>query len=449
MGSAGLTGEIISAVLGILDIIAKDGVSGIITGLQDTILGAVEKILDDVLSGDIIVNPIKNALNHVGNIVNTLTFGGFNSIFGSNAKEVAETTNRLTESNERLKGAVDNLKDEMSKSGGWKAIDSAKQAKEDQEKINRQTLDILKAQMGYHGAHHSNAYYWGLGSEDYASLNKTLADYAKKTGKTASTVSNLTDIYGLTPEEMDYIRTYNIEMWEKMLDQGKYDKGEYWENYADLAGELEEITESLKETLTQTSFDSLRSSFIDALMDMNKSAEDFANDFSKYMMRAILNARISDLLDKDMQDFYNKWAEYAESDNELTAAEQEELSNRWQELTQKGLELRDQIAGFTGYEGDGESTSGMSKEIKGVTEDTANQLGSYLNSIRQDVSVKRMLQEKFFNDDFPKMSVIAQAQLQQLNAIARNTERNAQSTEEILDLFNMVVDKGGRNVRMH
>ena len=60
-----------------------------------------------------------------------------------------------------------------------------------------------------------------------------------------------------------------------------------------------------------------------------------------------------------------------------------------------------------------------------------------------------MLQEKFFNDDFPKMSVIAQAQLQQLNAIARNTERNAQSTEEILDLFNMVVDKGGRNVRMH
>lgn len=448
LGSAGLTGEIISAVLGILDIIAKDGVSGIITGLQDTILGAVEKILDDVLSGDIIVNPIKNALNHVGNIVNTLTFGGFNSIFGSNAKEVAETTNRLTESNERLKGAVDNLKDEMSKSGGWKAIDSAKQAKEDQEKINRQTLDILKAQMGYYGAHHSNAYYWGLGSGDYASLNKTLADYAKKTGKTASTVSNLTDIYGLTPEEMDYIRTYNIEMWEKMLDQGKYDKGEYWENYADLAGELEEITESLKETLTQTSFDSLRSSFIDALMDMNKSAEDFANDFSKYMMRAILNARISDLLDKDMQDFYNKWAEYAESDNELTAAEQEELSKRWQELTQKGLELRDQIAGFTGYEGDGESTSGMSKGIKGVTEDTANKVGSYLNSIRQDVSVKRMLQEKFFNDDFPKMSVIAQAQLQQLNAIARNTERNAQFAEEMRDLFNTVVDKAGRFVRI-
>lgn len=462
----------------ILEVVAaiKNFVTGIINSISEilelrwiddlinSILEAIGNLIDTIFDlpeniykvlESIIVKGIGGLLNTViGRLGNIFSFGALSSkgpaewFMNSNAEEVAETTDRLTKSNERLTSAVDNLKDEMSKSGGWKAIDSAKQAKEDQEKINKQTLDILKAQMGYHGAHHSNAYYWGLGSEDYASLNKTLADYAKKAGKTASTVSNLTDIYGLTPEEMDYIRTYNIEMWEKMLDQGKYDKGEYWENYADLAGELEEITESLKETLTQTSFDSLRSSFIDALMDMNKSAEDFANDFSKYMMRAILNARISDLLDKDMQDFYNKWAEYAESDNELTAAEQEELSKRWQELTQKGLELRDQIAGFTGYEGDGESTSGMSKGIKGVTEDTANKVGSYLNSIRQDVSVKRMLQEKFFNEEFPKMSVLAQAQLQQLNAIARNTERNAQFAEEMRDLFNTVVDKAGRFVRI-
>lgn len=408
-----------------------------IGNLIDTIFDLPENIYKVLES--IIVKGIGGLLNTViGRLGNIFSFGALSSkgpaewFMNSNAEEVAEATERLTDSNERLKSAVDNLKDEMSKSGGWKAIDSAKQAKEDQEKINKQTLEILKTQMGYHGAHHSNAYYWALGLEDYASINKTLADYAKKNGKKASTVSNLTDIYGLTPEEMDYIRTYNIEMWEKMLDQGKYDKGEYWENYADLAGELEEITESLKETLTQTSFDSLRSSFIDALMDMDKSAEDFANDFSKYMMRAILNARISDLLDKDMQDFYNKWAEYAESDNELTSAEQESLSNMWQELTRKGLELRDQIAGFTGYKGDGESTSGMSKVIKEVTEDTVNIVASYLNGIRQDVSVKRMLQEKFFNEEFPKMNAIAQAQLQQLNAIAESTRRTAESNDAIL-----------------
>ena len=74
----------------------------------------------------------------------------------------------------------------------------------------------------------------------------------------------------------------------------------------------------------------------------------------------------------------------------------------------------------------------MSKEIQGTTEDTANLLGSYLNAMRQDVSVKRMLQEKFFNDDFPEMSVIAQAQLRQLNAIEESTRRTAESNEAIL-----------------
>ena len=55
-----------------------------------------------------------------------------------------------------------------------------------------------------------------------------------------------------------------------------------------------------------------------------------------------------------------------------------------------------------------------------------------MNAMRQDVSVKRMLQEKFFNDDFPEMSVIAQAQLRQLNAIEESTRRTAESNEAIL-----------------
>ena len=378
----GITG----GVLAILDIL-KDGFSSIVVSLQDTLFGAVEGILDDVLSGDIIMKPIQNSLSHVGNILNTLTFGGFNSWFGngSNAKEVQETTDRLTDSNERLKDSVDSLKEEMSKSGGWKAIDAAKQAKKDQETINSQTMEILKTQMGYHGAHHSNAYYWGLGREDYASLNKTLADFNRKNPLSETkknSVHSLEDIYKLTPEQMDYIRTYNVEMWEKMLDEGKYDKSEYWENYADLAGELDEITESLKETLTQTSFDSLRDSFIDSLMDMDKSAEDFADDFQNYLMKSILNAKISDLLDDDLKAFYDKWAEYAESDNELSERERNDLESEWQDLINKGLAIRDQVASFTGYgsESDSERTA-TAKGIAQASQDSVDELNGRFTTI--------------------------------------------------------------------
>lgn len=361
LGSAGMAGQVISAILGILDSIAENGISGIVTSLQDTILGAVEGILDDVFSGDIIVKPIKNSFKHMGNILDTVTFGGFSSwTSSSNAKEVARTTERLMDSNERLKGSVDRLVDEMGKTkGGWKTIQTAEIAMKNQETINKQTMDILKTQMGYHGSHHSNTYYWDLYTQDYLSINKTLSDYAKINGEKAASVWNLEDIYKLTPEQMNAIRTYNSDVWNKMLDQGKYDKSQYWEQYADLAGALGEIKDSLNEIATQTTFDSLRDSFLDSLMDMDKSAKDFSDDFSKYMMRSILNAKISDLLDKDIQDFYNKWSEYSQTGNKLEGWEINDLRDLWGDITDKGIKLRDEIASFTGYDNTSSSKKGF------------------------------------------------------------------------------------------
>lgn len=58
-------------------------------------------------------------------------------------------------------------------------------------------------------------------------------------------------------------------------------------------------------------------------------------------------------------------------------------------------------------------------------------LGSYLNAIRHDVSVKRSLLENIAGNLLPTMSITAQAQLQQLNAIADNTKINADAALEI------------------
>lgn len=350
LSSAGFIGQIISAILSILDVL-KDGIGPLISGLIDSILGAVSGILDNILSGDMFVQIFKSLRDGIGNILNTITFGGFGSLMSSsNAKWVAEVTERLTDSNERLRNSVDKLKDEMSGQGGWKAIDTARQAAEDQKKINQQTMEILIAQMRYHGDHGSNASKWNLGKKDYDSINETLAAYARKKGdgSKASIVKSLEDIFKLTPEEMDYIRTYNVEMWRVMLTRGKYDKSEYWEQYADLAGQLEEITKQLQETLTQTSFDSLRSSFVDSLMDMTADAEDFADNLTEMLMRSVLNARISNELEDEIKAFYEKWAEYAESGSILDDKEVKELQEWWKRITDKGLQFRDEAAAIIG-----------------------------------------------------------------------------------------------------
>lgn len=76
-------------------------------------------------------------------------------------------------------------------------------------------------------------------------------------------------------------------------------------------------------------------------------------------------------------------------------------------------------------------TSSARNSAKSITEETADILCSYANSIRLDVSVMRTEQAKFY----PEMSVIAKSQQTQLNTIAQNTLRNADAAERIERMF--------------
>lgn len=251
-------------------------------------------------------NYIGAAINGVGAIKSLGSALGIGN--GSNAKEVAETTNRLTESNERLQYSIEQLKSSIDKTSGMSAVSNYQKAYDAQKQINKQSMEILQSQMGYHGSHHSNAYYWNLSAQDYAAINRTLAQQSAVRGgyinSTINKVSSLEDIYKLTPEQMKDIRTYNQDVWKNMTDQGKYDKTEYWENYTDLAEKLEELTDKINQNLTQTTFDSLKDNFISNLMDMSKSAQDFANNFTTMLNKSMLNFAVDDLANKRLKTLY-------------------------------------------------------------------------------------------------------------------------------------------------
>ena len=122
----------------------------------------------------------------------------------------------------------------------------------------------------------------------------------------------------------------------------------------------------------------------------------------------------------------------------------DEIDRKIQEATGGALSLKD-IGSSTES-----NNSGLSSEIQGVTEDTANLLGSYLNAIRQDVSVQRNAMENIGSNLLPTISITAQAQLQQLNAIAANTLANANAAKEIRELFAGVITtgSGGKAIRI-
>lgn len=272
---------------------------------------SASNFIKDAMSGNF-VGALSNGIGAVKGILS-----GFNNILGlgigkGNVEYVTELTEKLTDSNDRLRDSIDRLKDKMDESAGGEAIKNYEQAKDAQEQLNRQTLEILKAQMSYTGAHHSNAYYWGeaidgnaaTSSRIYDSINKSLIEWLKtnpNANYSISSVNSYEDMFKLTPEQMAYIRDYNREIWNEITDIGKYDKSEYWENYADLAGQLENLTEQINENLTQVSFDSLRDSFMNTLLDMDADAQDFADDFGEYMMKSLLNYQLGDVFDEDLK----------------------------------------------------------------------------------------------------------------------------------------------------
>lgn len=360
-------------------------------GLGNTGFGkAVNNGMDALNSGTQAFSDFASG-NYIGAAMNGIkTIGSLGKMFGiggGNGAEVAKKTEELTESNDRLMYSIDKLKESIDKSSGYTAVSNYNAAYDAQKQVNTQTMDILKTQMGYHGAHHSNAYYWNLSAQDYAAINKTLAEQSKirggYTNSSINKVNSLEDIYKLTPEQMADIRTHNADVWKNMIDQGKYDKTEYWEQYTELAGKLEELTEQINENLTQTTFDSMKSDFINNLMDMSKSAKDFSNDFTTMLNQSMLNFALGDLMNKKLKPLYESWANKMKENGgrQLTPTELNNLKEEYDKIVQEGLAIRDNIADITGYKQSYEQ-SASSGSFESMSQDTGEELNGRFTAVQ-------------------------------------------------------------------
>lgn len=400
-------------------------------------------------------NYIGAAINGVGAIKSLGSALGIGN--GSNAKEVAETTNRLTESNERLQYSIEQLKSSIDKTSGMSAVSNYQKAYDAQKQINKQSMEILQSQMGYHGSHHSNAYYWNLSAQDYAAINRTLAQQSAVRGgyinSTINKVSSLEDIYKLTPEQMKDIRTYNQNVWKNMTDQGKYDKTEYWENYTDLAEKLEELTDKINQNLTQTTFDSLKDNFISNLMDMSKSAQDFANNFTTMLNKSMLNFAVDDLANKRLKTLYEKWADKMKQ-GQLSNDDLDILKKEYDNIVDEGLKIRDNIAAITGYKEAQSQQTATGKAIEAITADQASSLigigyavqiaqeqgNEVRKAIAVDISYLRIYAEQTYNN-ISEMRDIQYQGLQQLEAINKNTAPIILIREDIASMYKLMKDK--------
>lgn len=333
---------VVGWILSIIDIF-KDGISIVISGLLDSVFSAVSGIIEDVLSGDLFVSIGESLMKGIGSIFDAISFGGFSKLtsIGSNAKEVQEAIDRLTDRNEALQGSIDALNDTIKAGRGAISVNAARKAVKYQDELNANYLKIAQEQARYSGNHHSWNYYWG------GFTQSQINDFSNQIGRNWNG-----SLWDLSPEEMKLLKG-NVDMWTQIQNTGKGGYGgrltEKLDDYIEQAGKIEELETQLNESLTGMTFDSMYDSFIDTLMDMDASAEDFADNMSEYFMRAMLSNKIGELYYDRLNEWYEDFAKRME-DGALDDNELDYLQGKWNGIVSDAIKERDDIASAVGYD---------------------------------------------------------------------------------------------------
>ena len=323
--------------------------------------------------------------NYIGAAIQGISavksFGKALGIGGGNEKKVNQKIEKLTKSNEVLTDAIDRLTEDISKVSGAKAIEKTDKAIKYQQQKDDNLKEIMTARLGYNSAHHSFNYYWNKGGLSQEQISNVSEQMGRKKGD--EWTGDLHDIR--TAEEANAL-LQNVDVVNAIRSTGKGGYGEAvyqrLKDWAAEAGKIEELQKTLYESLTQTSFDSVRSNFISTLMDMKSDTKDFSNDFSKMLMQSVLSAKVDDLLSDDLQEFYDDWGKRAEANGgTLSTQDITDLRKRYDELVQKGLEYRDEAAAVTGYKESYEQ-SVSSGAFEGMSQETGDEMNGRLTGIQ-------------------------------------------------------------------
>ena len=422
--SGGIIGQIIAAVLSILDVL-KEGIGTLVSGILDSVLGAVNGILENILSGELFTQIGGSLFYGVRDILDTVTFGLFSS--HGNAREVNALVDRLTESNKYLTTAIEKLTDEMENSGGAQSTEYYRSAYEKQREKIENDRQMLEAKMGYHSSHHSNNYYIGkaMSGSDWDRISSYLGRNVRDTGA----------LWRLSPEDLAKLQELP-DIWEK-IHSGKYDQSEWLDEYVSDANTLLELQQQWQEAITDTSFDNIKSGMKELLKDFETGSEDVIASVDEFLENAILKSVVDGTYSDELKKWQEVFAEFM-SDGILSEREADELRRKYQDIFSAAQAEKDALFDAAGITEEGKSTtqSGKSGSFSAMSQDQGTKLeGMFTSGLNHWVSID----EK--TEDVAGRMASAEGHLAK---IAENTGKSAGFLGEIKEDIKRIIRDGLR-----
>ena len=211
------------------------------------------------------------------------------------------------------------------------------------------------------------------------------------------------------------------------------------EKYKQAISEVDGIIESVFGDIASSAADKIVDSWVEAgnaALDYADILDDVAKAYSKMLIQSVI---METALDPITEDLKRAFTENRYEDAMVMVA------NAMQTIEASAPVYEQILRAFDPYFNRSESTGGgggLSSGIKGITEDTANLLASYINAIRADVSYIRVMQERgwehinAFGASLPTLNdYIAQ--------IAATNYDIAQSNQRILSELQSVIGAPG------
>ena len=342
----------------------------------------------DYMSGNY-VGAAMNGLKAVGSYVQSATslFAGT----GNEAKMEAEIA-RLSESNSDLAEAIDSLSDTISDSDNTnkQSLDAYKKAvdAEKERESNQRTMINDRASEWSNSGHG----FLGMGGRSsfnvYANRNigYWLSDFNAALTKNGykGNLRSVADVWNLSPEEMKVLRDFSPEAWTKFFNSGgQSNPKELAEQYIEMAGKMQDLTESLNEKLTGYSWDSFKDGYESVLEDMSSDTDDLGKHIEEVLTKAVVSSMMNDEFKDRIKEIYDYLANAA-SDGDLTADELAKIRSMNTSLSKDMIDRRKQLVD-AGLINDSStySQNASSGSWKSMGEDTAQELNGRFTALQE------------------------------------------------------------------
>lgn len=373
-----------SAVGSLVDTLSESGSK--IGGIIAAVLAIFDQIGEKGLvnfAGNIVKSLGRAAGKMWGGFANVLTLGKFH-IGGADYSDYDEMVDKYNRLNEVWDELIDKKSEYIEMSYGSEAakvgqetLDLAQKSLESYKRLGKERLNSGGStgshSIGVRIRNSMSQYEWDQWDEFARSIGMDPNDIGYR----------MNEIFSLTADQLERLKEMAPDFWAKLTADESV--AEYLDKIIEGGERIEEINQQIQEQLTQVSFDSMRDSFYDTLLDMESDSQDFADDFSAYLQKAILMTNLTDAYDKRLQAWYEKFANY-NKEGGINTDEYKDLQEEWNKIVEDALAERDALKDIFGWTSSSSSTQeGRAGTITSMTEETAGRLEGIGNAMLDHV----------------------------------------------------------------